>query len=126
MNKPAAITLLVIFGNALTFAVCAPLIGLVRMWWLIPAVLAGYTAVSTISARGLKRKYSFGYLKFFLLGVLPAPVLSFLYFISEPVFHHSETPLWVAAASTMEFGGAYAVMFCGSSLVVWGREKFGK
>lgn len=126
MKKPAAITLLVIFGNALTVVIGAMIIATIGMVIGFIA-LAGYVVLSLISAKNFKRKFGFGYRKYFLCGALPAPVLSFLSFeISSRVFNMADAVLWVMTGSAMLFGLVYCLFFGASLLIVWGREEYGK
>lgn len=128
MNKPAAITLLVIFGNALTFALGALMIFLITMWYFEALVLAVYTALSIIAARRFNRRFGVGYLTYFLCGVLPAFVLEFAGFQILSSFtsaFRSDFFLTVGVMS-MIFAGVYTLFFTAGALVVWGREKYGK
>lgn len=128
MKKPAAITLLVIFGNALTLILGALMIFLITMWYFEALVLVVYTALSIISARRFNRMLGIGYLMYFLCGVLPALVLQFAAFqiLSSftPAFR-SDFFLTVGVMS-MKFAGVYNLFFTAGALVVWGREKYGK
>lgn len=128
MKKPAAITLLVIFGNALTFALGALMIFLIRMWYFEALVLVVYTVLSLVAAKRFNSRLGIGYLKYFLCGVLPAFVLEFVAFQILSSFtsvFQSDFYLTVGVAS-MIFSGVYNLFFGAGALIVWGREEYGK
>lgn len=128
MKKPAAITLLVIFGNALTLALGALMIFLIRMWYFEALVLVVYTVLSLVAAKRFNSRLGIGYLKYFLCGVLPAFVLEFAAFQILSSFtsvFQSDFYLTVSVAS-MIFSGVYNLFFGAGALIVWGREEYGK
>ncbi|MCM1165136.1 MAG: hypothetical protein NC299_05785 [Lachnospiraceae bacterium] len=122
MKKSLAVALAMLFGNALPVIVCAACIE-VRLWWAAVVIWtvviwAGYTAVSVVSARRFKRKFGFGYRKYFFLCAVPA----FLWLF---VFGADSVP-WVLCAFASMDSGVYCLLFGGSLLAVWGREEYGK
>ena len=126
MNKSAVITLLVIFGNAITVAVgAAALILTGHFREVLPGLglLAAYVASSVILARNLKRRFGFRYRKYFLLGALPSLAVSFILFGFR---FGADSFLWVLSGGALLFSAAYCLFFGAAALIVWGREEYGK
>ena len=123
MKKPLAIALLIIFGNALTFAGSILVAYSVLVFPLFGVLgAAAYAALSVISSRHFKRKFSFNYRKYFLSGAFPALVISAVLglFVLD-----ADSTMGVISMFAMYFAIAYCLLFGGALLVVWGRETYG-
>ena len=129
MERSVALTLLVILGNALTFAVgplilYPPAVTFSSEIFLPAGGLLGaaaYAALSAISARNFKRKFGLGYRKYFLFGAFPALVISAVLGL---LIFHGDSMEWVFSMFAMFFALAYCSLFGGTLLVVWGREEY--
>lgn len=126
MKKSVAITLFVILGNAFTIAVgAASLILMGHFREVLPglALLAAYVAGSVLLARSFKHRFGCGYRKYFLLGVLPSLVVSFILF---GFCFGADSFLWVLSGGATLFSAAHCLFFGSVMLIIWGREEYRK